>query len=85
VPTDKPRVQVTVDSELAAALDEVDPSPPSRAALIRNLALRGAQLESEARERRWAIDYLMRVAKGEVDVDFDASRAAWEEREAGFE
>ncbi len=85
MPTDKPRVQVTVDPELAAALDEVDPSPPSRAGLIRDLALRGAEADRDERERRWAIDFLQRVAMGEIDYDFAASQAAWEEREAGYE
>lgn len=85
MPTDKPRVQVTVDPELAAALDAVDPQPASRSGLIRDLALRGARVEHEERERRWAIDFLQRVAMGEIDYDFAASQAAWEEREAGYE
>ncbi len=83
MPTDKPRVQVTLDPELAAALDDVDPHPPSRSGLIRDLALRGAQAEKDKRARGGAIDYLVRVVDGEIDLDFDASRAAWEAREEG--
>jgi len=84
MPTDRPRVQVTLDSELAAALDEIDPDPPSRAGLIRDLALRGAHTENERRARQGAVDYLVSVVDGEVDLDFDASRAAWEAREGGL-
>ena len=83
MPTDRPRVQVTLDLELAAALDEIDPHPPSRSRLIRDLALCGARAEQESRARREAIDYLVRVVDGKVDLDLDASRAAWEMREEG--
>jgi hypothetical protein len=36
-----PRVQVTVDPELAAAMNSVDAHPRSRSRLIRDLAVRG--------------------------------------------
>ncbi len=85
MPTDKPRVQVTVDPELAAALDAVDSHPASRSGLIRDLALRGARAEHEERERRWASDYLLGVVNGEIHFDFDATQAAWEDREKGYE
>lgn len=68
--TTNPRVQVTVDEELGQALDAVDPNPATKSGLIRDLALRGAQAAHE--ERRWAHEYLMRIAKGEVAYDFDA-------------
>jgi len=75
VPAKQPRVQVTVDPELAEALTEVDPKPPSRSRLMRDLALRGARALSEERRRSdEAHQYLLRVADGEVDLDFDAAR-----------
>ena len=79
-----PRVQVTVDPELAAAMETVDPHPQSRSRLIRDLAIRGAEVERDARERRaQAIDHLLRISRGETDYDFDAARAIHAEREAG--
>src|SRR6201999_4630547 len=47
-----PRVQVTVDPELAAAMETVDPHPHTLSRLIRDLAIRGAEVERDARERR---------------------------------
>lgn len=82
MPTSKPRVQVTIDEELAAALDEIDPRPRSQSRLLRDLALRGAEAEAEAREIPRGIEYLRGIATGDVDYDFDASRAAWKAREA---
>ena len=79
-----PRVQVTVDPELAAAMEAVDPHPQSRSRLIRDLALRGAEVERDARERRvQAIEHLLSISRGETDYDFDAARAIHAEREAG--
>jgi hypothetical protein len=79
-----PRVQVTVDPELAAAMNGVDPRPRSRSRLIRDLAIRGAEAERDAREqRREAVDYLLSIASGNTDYDFDAARAIHAEREAG--
>lgn len=85
MPTNRPRVQVTLDPELASALAAVDPNPPSRSGLIRDLALRGALVERQARDREEAIAYLVAVADGGVELDLEASRAAWEERERGWE
>ena len=79
-----PRVQVTVDPELAAAMDAVDPRPRSRSRLIRELAIRGAEAERDARaRRREALEYLLSIASGDTDYDFDAARAIHAEREAG--
>jgi hypothetical protein len=79
-----PRVQVTVDPELAAAMAEVDPQPRSRSRLIRDLAIRGAAAEREARrQQEEAVDYLLKIARGETDYDFEAARASHAEREAG--
>jgi metal-responsive CopG/Arc/MetJ family transcriptional regulator len=79
-----PRVQVTVDPELAAAMDGVDPQPRSRSRLIRDLAIRGAEAERDARKRRReALDYLLSITSGDTDYDFDAARAIHAEREAG--
>ena len=79
-----PRVQVTVDPELAAAMAAVDPHPSSRSRLIRDLALRGAEAERDERERRTeAAAYLLSISSGETDYDFEAARAIHAEREAG--
>jgi len=79
-----PRVQVTVDPELAAAMAAVDPHPSSRSRLIRDLAIRGAAAERDARQQRdTAIQHLVSIANGETDYDFDAARQIHAEREAG--
>jgi hypothetical protein len=58
--------------------------PTSRSRLIRDLAIRGAEAERDARQRRnEAIDYLLSIASGETDYDFDTARAIHAEREAG--
>jgi hypothetical protein len=83
VATVNPRVQVTVDPELGEALSAVDPHPRSKSRLIRDLALRGAEVAAEERRRHGeAIEFLCKVADGEIDFDFDAARAIHEEREA---
>ncbi len=69
--TSKPRIQVTVDDELAQALARIDPAPASKAALVRDLALRGAQAVEEERARRdEAIQVLLEIADGTLDYDF---------------
>jgi hypothetical protein len=68
-----PREQVTVDAALAAALAEVDPSPKSKSRLIRDLALRGAEVAAEDRVRRQEAKVTLRkIADGEIDYDFEA-------------
>ena len=50
----------------------VDPNPASRSRLIRDLAIRGAETERAERERRQsATDYLLSIARGETDYDFE--------------
>lgn len=84
--TKHPRVQVTVDPELAEAMDAVDVHPKSRSRLIRDLALRGAEMAAEERQRREeAKEFFRGVATGEIEVDFAAAQEAWEEREAEVE
>jgi metal-responsive CopG/Arc/MetJ family transcriptional regulator len=77
VPTTKPRVQVTVDDELAAALDAIDPSPTSRSCLIRDLALRGADAmrDTHGREAE-ALRVLVEIADGTRDYDLATASAA---------
>ena len=83
MPSSQPRVQVTVDPELEAAMAAVDPKPASRSRLIRDLAIRGAEVEREEREReRAAVDYLLSIARGETDYDFERAREIHTEREA---
>jgi hypothetical protein len=78
-----PRVQVTVDPELGAALAAVEPRPASKSRLIRDLALRGARVAEEERGRREeAKEFLRKVTSGEIELDLDAAREAHEEREA---
>jgi metal-responsive CopG/Arc/MetJ family transcriptional regulator len=86
VATSHPRVQVTVDPELAEAMDSVDPAPASRSRLIRDLALKGAEAARQEEERRReAIEHLKGIARGEIDFDFEALREIYEAREAGFD
>jgi hypothetical protein len=80
--TKNPRVQVTVDPELSEAMAAVEPHPKSRSRLIRDLALRGAEAAAEERRRYdEAIEFLCKVANGEIDYDFDALGEVLEERE----
>lgn len=79
--TSNPRVQVTVDPELAEALAAIEPRPASKSRLLRDLALRGARaMEEERRRFEEANAHLLRIARGEVDLDFDAMLAAHESR-----
>jgi hypothetical protein len=81
-----PRVQVTVDRALAAAMAEVDPNPKSKSRLIRDLALRGAEVAVEDRvRRREAQAFFRKVIRGEIELDMTGAREAWEEREAEVE
>jgi hypothetical protein len=86
MPPKSPRVQVTVDPALAAALAEVDPHPKSKSRLIRDLALRGAEVAHEDRQRRAeAKEFFRKVFRGEIELDMTGAREAWEEREAEVE
>lgn len=84
--TKHPRVQVTVDPELAEAMAAVDAHPKSRSRLIRDLALRGAEVAAEERQRREeAKEFFRKVASGEIEFDLSRAQEVWEEREAEVE
>ena len=72
----KPRIQVTLDPELAAALAEFGGSAP-RSRAVRDLAVRGAEaMRVQALTEREAIEHLVRVAAGDDDrYDFAVSSA----------
>lgn len=74
MPPTKPRVQVTLDTELASALAELGGAEP-RSRAVRDLALRGAEaIRAERTARRNAIEHLLRIATGEDDrYDFAVS------------
>jgi hypothetical protein len=77
-----PRVQVTVDPTLEEAMAAVDPHPKSKSRLIRDLALRGAEVaEEDLRRREKAKETLLKIVRGEIELDLNASKEAWEERE----
>jgi hypothetical protein len=81
-----PRVQVTVDPTLEEAMVAVDPDPKSKSRLIRDLALRGAEVAEEDLQRRQeAKEFFRKVARGEIELDFTGAQEAWEEREAEVE
>jgi metal-responsive CopG/Arc/MetJ family transcriptional regulator len=83
MPTPHPRIQVTVDGELAEALDAVDPHPHSRSRLIRDLALRGAAAARAEREHQESSRaFLLSVVRGETDYDPAAAADVHAEREA---
>jgi metal-responsive CopG/Arc/MetJ family transcriptional regulator len=86
MPTPHRRIQVTVDGELAEALDAVDPHPPSRSRLLRDLALRGAAATRAEHERQAASRaFLLSVVRGETDYDPSAAADVHAEREATVE
>lgn len=69
-----PRIQVTVDDELADALTRVDPAPSSRSRLVRDLALRGARAVEDERARAdEALTVLLEIADGTRDYDLGAA------------
>lgn len=80
--TKHPRVQVTVDPELAQAMAAVEAHPASRSGLIRDLAMRGAEVALEERRKHdEAIEMLCKIADGEIPYDFAALEEILEERE----
>ena len=86
IATRHPRVQVTVDPALAEALAAVDLHPKSKSRLIRDLALRGAEAAAEEKQRHdEATETLLKIARGEIELDFTGAQEAWEEREAEVE
>ena len=63
----KPRIQVTIDTELADVLDELGGAEP-RSRTVRDLALRGADaVRAERSARSEAHEHLRRIATGEDD------------------
>jgi Arc/MetJ family transcription regulator len=81
MPSTKPRVQVTLDSELAAAVAELGGAKP-RSRAVHDLALRGAEVvRAEQTARREAIEHLLRIAGGEDDgYDWSVSERLHAER-----
>jgi hypothetical protein len=75
MPSTNRRVQVTLDSELAAAVAEFGGTEP-RSRAVRDLALRGAEaIRAERADKSKARDHLLRIASGEDDgYDFAVSR-----------
>jgi Arc/MetJ family transcription regulator len=69
-----PRIQVTLDAELAAAVAEFGGTEP-RSRAVRDLAVRGAEaIRAERADRRDAQEHLMRIAAGDDDgYDFTVS------------
>ena len=72
------RIQLTIDPEFAEALARVDACPLDQSQLVRELAIRGAQVVEQ--ERAEAIDVLLSVARGDVPYDFDAVAAVVAQR-----
>jgi Pyruvate/2-oxoacid:ferredoxin oxidoreductase gamma subunit len=71
-----------VDPALEAAMSDIDPEPKSRSRLIRNMAMRGAEAMAEDRRRHAeATETLLKIVRGEIELDLSAAREAWEERE----
>jgi hypothetical protein len=81
MPSTKPRIQVTIDPELADALAELGGVQP-RSRAVRDLALRGAEaVRAEHSARREASEHLRRIATGEDDrYDFSVSERLHAER-----
>ncbi len=81
MPATKPRIQVTLDSELAAAVAEFGGAKP-RSQAVHDLALRGAEaIRAEQDRRREAIEFLRRLDSGEDDgYDWSVSERLHAER-----
>ena len=79
--TSHPRIQVTVDAELAEALRRIDPQPRSHSRLLRDLALRGAaSIEDERAAQQEAQELLLSIADGDERHDLGAVAALAEAR-----
>jgi hypothetical protein len=60
----------------------VDAHPSSKSRLIRDLAVRGAEVVADEHQRREeAKKFFRKVARGEIDFDFEALGEVLEERE----
>ncbi len=74
MPTRYSRIAVTKDPELAAALEQAAPYLPGKrgAALVRELALRGAEtVVREEEERKAAIERLIDMSVNRKLLDWD--------------
>jgi hypothetical protein len=81
MPPTNPRVQVMLDSELAAAVAEFGGTEP-RSRAVRDLALRGAEaIRAERADRNRARDHLLGIAAGDDDgYDFTISEQLYSAR-----
>jgi hypothetical protein len=74
MPPTNPRIQVTLDSELADAIAELGAGKP-RSRAVHDLALRGAAaIRAEQRQHHEALEFLRALDSGEDDrFDFSVS------------
>lgn len=81
MPSAQPRIQVTLDKELAAAVNELGMGK-SRSRAVRDLALRGAEaIRAEEQQLQDALEFLRRLDSGEDDrFDFSVSAKLHAER-----
>jgi hypothetical protein len=81
VPSAKPRIQVTIDKDLAVAVAEFG-GGKSRSRVVHDLALRGADaIRAERRQLKEGLEFLRRLDAGEDDrFDFSVSARLHAER-----
>lgn len=81
MPSTKPRIQVTLDNELAAAVAELGEGK-SRSRAVHDLALRGAEaIRAEEHRLANALEFLRQLDSGEDDrFDFSVSAQLHAER-----
>ena len=81
VPSAKPRIQVTIDKDLATAVAEFG-GEKSRSRAVHDLALRGADaIRAENRQLEESLEFLRRLDAGEDDrFDFSVSARLHAER-----
>lgn len=81
VPSTKPRIQVTVDAELEAAIRELG-TGKTRSRIVHDLALRGAEaVRAQRKHSEEALEFLRRLDSGEDDrFDFSVSEQLHAER-----
>jgi Arc/MetJ family transcription regulator len=81
VPSTKPRIQVTIDEDLAVAVAELG-GGKSRSRVVHDLALRGAEaIRAERLQLQEGLEFLRRLDAGEDDrFDFSVSARLHAER-----
>jgi Arc/MetJ family transcription regulator len=81
VPSAKPRIQVTIDDDLASAVAEFGAGKP-RSSAVHDLALRGADaIRAEKEQLQEGLEFLRRLDAGEEDrFDFSISTRLHAER-----